>query len=152
MKARLPGFGATQSLTASHTTYGLAAHSAPYAHAADTVIPAQDARQECVNNCISDCQSSGGTTARSCARFCETECGPPPGGGSIGCTPVDNSVNRNLCLGAVTVWEIAALAACGDAATAAGPAGIFIGGACGWAIPRVADQMRSECPPATLCI
>jgi hypothetical protein len=151
MNARLPGFGAVHSLTAPHTAYG-SRTLAPYTHALDTVIPAQDSRQQCVNDCISDCMSSGGTTARSCARSCERECGPPPGGGSIGCTFVDNSADRNLCLGAVTLWELAAGADCGVAAGAAGVAGPFIGAICGWGIPRVADQMRSDCPPATLCV
>ena len=154
MNTRLPGFGAAHSLVASHTAYRLAAHPAPHVDAGYTVIPAQDSRQECVNTCMSDCLANQGTY-RTCARSCEIECGPPPRGpgGSGGCTPVDNSVNRNLCLAAITAWEIAAGVDCAGIAIAAGPAfGPFIAAACRAGIPPLSNQMRGDCPPATLCI
>jgi hypothetical protein len=107
-----------------------------------------DTRQDCVLDCVVDCVESGQSRS-ACRSKCEDKCRShiPP----YQCTPQDNSVNRNLCLGGIWAWEQACIAECGllGGIDVIGPA---LAAACKVGCTTLANRMRADCPPTTICV
>jgi hypothetical protein len=106
-----------------------------------TFLPEQPL-ELCFLDCLEECIETGESETR-CRTKCRAKCrGGPP----YQCTPRDNSVNRNICLAGIFVWQTAAQTLCS----------VMLGGlasyGCSWGVSRLADYMRVDCPPATICV
>jgi hypothetical protein len=138
---KLPGFTAEFSMnniSAQHR------HAAPLAERSNMVIPAS-----CFGDCFQECIKEGSKAG--CSALCTAECGEKPRDNpGIPCTPVDNSVNHNLCIGGITAWHVACVA---DCSLFAFPLGALKGvefclEGCG----SVAEKAKADCPPKSLCL
>jgi hypothetical protein len=100
-----------------------------------------DRRADCVESC-----RQLGLSATECSRRCN-----PTLGSTYQCKMQDNTVNHVLCHGGVYAWEGACLAECAllNGVPAIGPA---LAAGCSAGCNRLGNQMRSTCPPSTICV
>ena len=116
-----------------------------------TVVPAlpprdSDTPSDKRIDCILACRESG-IGAAECSRRCNSA-GSSPG---YQCTMQDNSYNHALCIGGMWTWEIACVSECSLLNSVPG-VGAGLAAACGAGCHALGEQMRSTCPPSTICV
>lgn len=100
-----------------------------------------DRRADCVESC-----RQLGLSATECSRRCN-----PTLGTTYQCTMQDNTVNHALCLGGTYAWEGGCIAEC-NLLNAVPAVGVALAAGCTAGCHALGDQMRSTCPPATICV
>jgi len=135
---RTPGFTAQSSLTiaSEHNRVVLALEGR------DADVNPRLCMEECVTECIEAGQSTSVCRNR-CQNMCRSQ--------HYECKPQDNSVNRNLCMGGMWAWELACQAEC-QLLNVVPVVGGVLAKACSAGCTWLANEMRSDCPPATICV
>jgi hypothetical protein len=120
----------------------------PAALPSNSGVPDNECRQFCFDQCV------GSPNPVSCRKQCEAQhCKSVGSNPWYTCTMQDNSAQHNACIAAITAWEIAAGAECAAVGNSVLPVlGAVAGGICSWGLHDVANQMRSQCPPSTICV
>ena len=139
----IPGFSAEAALSRPIGYYNAQA-SLLTVGAHNRVVAAlpprdSDTPQNRIEDCIDACMESG-QSREHCSAKCRRS-GIPP----YQCKEQDNSVNHYLCLGGIWAWEQACKAEC----DLLGPIAATI---CNFGCTLLADRMRADCTPATICV
>ena len=131
----IPGFNAEATASISRSRGMVVASALP----GDSETP-RDRTADCMEACLNSGQSSS-----ACSRRCRPRSVP------YQCTERDNTVNRTLCLGGMTAWDLAYKAECGllSGLPGAGPA---LSALCVAGCTELSSRMSAGCPEATICV
>jgi hypothetical protein len=107
-----------------------------------------DRAVDCTTNCMEACLGAG-RNRTACSTECRKKCRPSLP--AYQCTPRDNSVDNFLCLGGVWAWEQACRAECALVGSIPG-LGSALATACNAGCTALSNNMRTDCPPAEICV
>jgi hypothetical protein len=149
IRPTFPGFAAESALNVVNEVYK---RSAAFGGETEPrVVPALPPRDSDTPgdnriDCIQACRESG-LSAAECSKKCTPQSTP-----GYQCTMQDNSYNHALCLGGMWAWEIACVSECSLLNVAIPGLGAGLSAACGAGCHALGEQMRSTCPPPSICV